>query len=340
MRLRGVWRLSALVLVLGLAAPASATNVQDIANNVSLDSYTAYLDNHLYTHNGDSRGFDVSGSPRYPAGDHDSARDYIYSQFASFGLTTTLDPFSFTSGGHTYLGASNVIGVKTGKTRPGDIYILGAHYDSVQNPGADDNASGVAGVLEAARVLSQYQFGATLVFAAFDGEEKWMCGSTHYAADAAGQNILGMVSLDMLAYNPAGAHHDKAYIYGRDASNTIKQALASAMTTYSGGITPEVGGDTPYSDHAPFEAQGWQACLLIEHAVWNNPNYHTQADSADTVGYLDYAYATGMTRSAVAYAAGAAGIVPEPATLLMLTVGALALAARGRRGRMSPSRLR
>lgn len=339
MRFRGVVHLAAMALVVSWAATASATTVQDIVNNVSLDSYTAYLDGHLYTHDGNSRGFDVSGSTRYPAADHDPARDYIYSQFASFGLTTSLDPFSFTTGTNTYLGANNVVGVKTGKTRPGDIYILGAHYDSVQNPGADDNASGVAGVVEAARVLSQYQFDATLVFVAFDAEEKGLYGSAHYAADAAGQNILGMVSLDMIAYNPAGTHHNKVYVYGRSASNPIKQALADAVTGYSGGITPEVGGDEPYSDHAPFEAAGWQACLLIEHAVWANPNYHAQADSADTAGYLDYAYATGLTRGAVAYAAGAAGIVPEPTTMLMLTLGALVIAARRRSARTALARL-
>lgn len=322
-------------MVLALVTLASATTVPDIVGQVSVDSYRDLLDNHLYTHAGDARGFDTVGNPRYPAAEHDAARDNILGEFAALGLSATLDPFTFTNtSGKVYLNCNNVVAVKPGESRPNDIYILGAHYDSVQNPGADDNASGVAAILEAARVLSQYEFEATLVFIAFDAEEKGLYGSIHYVGEAAGENICGMVSLDMIAFNPPG-DHNKAYIYGRTASAPIKQALADAVTAYSSGILPEIGGDVPYSDHAPFEAQGFQACLLIEHAWGSNGNYHKATDNVDTAGYIDYAYATALTRSAVGYAAAAAGIVPEPATMLMLTLGIFALIARrapGRRG--------
>ena len=123
----------------------------------------------------------------------DPARDYIFDNFTSLGLAATLDPFVY--GTSTY---HNVVGVRSGTVRPEDIYIVGAHYDSVQgSPGADDNASGVAGVLEAARVLSGYNFASTLVFIAFDREEQGLIGSYDYArrASAAGQNIRGMISL-------------------------------------------------------------------------------------------------------------------------------------------------
>jgi len=322
-------------MVLALVTLASAATVQDIVGQVSVDSYRDFLDNHLYTHAGNARGFGTSGNPRYPAAEHDAARDSILSEFVALGLSTTLDPFTFTKSGTTYMGANNVVAVKLGEDRPGDIYILGAHYDSVENPGADDDASGVAAILEAARVLSSYEFEATLVFIAFDAEEKGLYGSMHYAGGATGQIIRGMVSLDMIAYNPLGEHHDKVNVYGRTASAPIKQALADAVTAYSGGILREIGGDVPYSDHAPFEAQGFQACLLIEHAWGANGKYHRLTDSVDTAGYIDYTYATAMTRSAVGYAATAAGLVPEPATMLMLTLGMLALIARrapGKRG--------
>jgi hypothetical protein len=311
-----------------LGARAPAATIQDIVGQVSIDSYRDLLDNHLYTHAGDARGFDTVGNPRYPAAEHDAARDNILGEFAALGLSTTLDPFTFTStSGKVYLNCNNVVAVKPGESRPNDIYILGAHYDSVQNPGADDNASGVAAILEAARVLSSYEFEATLVFIAFDAEEKDLYGSKHYLAESATMNICGMVSLDMIAYNPPG-DHNKAYIYGRTASAPIKQALAAAVTAYSGSIAPDIGGDLPYSDHAPFEEKGFQACLLIEHAWGANGKYHQLTDSIDTAGYIDYAYATAMTRGAVGYAATAAGIVPEPATMLMLTLGMLALIAR------------
>jgi len=330
-----------ILLMLAVLAPAAlgarapAATIQDIVGQVSVDSYRDLLDSHLYTHAGDARGFGTVGNPRYPAAEHDAARDNILGEFAALGLSTTLDPFTFTSAsGNAYLNCNNVVAVKPGESRPNDIYILGAHYDSFQNPGADDNASGVAAILEAARVLSSYEFQATLIFIAFDAEEKDLYGSKHYLAESATMNICGMVSLDMIAYNPPG-DHNKAYIYGRTASAPIRQALAAAVTTYSGGILPEIGGDLPYSDHAPFEAQGFQACLLIEHAWGANGKYHQLTDSVDTAGYIDYAYATAMTRGAVGYAAAAAGLMPEPATMLMLTLGMLALIARrasGKRG--------
>jgi len=324
-----------ILLMLAVLAPAAlgarapAATIQDIVGQVSVDSYRDLLDSHLYTHAGDARGFGTVGNPRYPAAEHDAARDNILGEFAALGLSTTLDPFTFTSAsGNAYLNCNNVVAVKPGESRPNDIYILGAHYDSFQNPGADDNASGVAAILEAARVLSSYEFEATLIFIAFDAEEKGLYGSMHYASGATGQNICGMVSLDMIAYNPPGEHHDKVNVYGRTASAPIKQALADAVTAYSGSIAPDIGGDVPYSDHAPFEAQGFQACLLIEHAWGANGKYHQLTDSVDTAGYIDYAYATAMTRGAVGYAATAAGLVPEPATMLMLTLGMLTLIAR------------
>jgi len=325
-RLRVRTGLAALAIVLALAAFASAASVPDVVGQVSVTSYRDLLDNHLYTHAGGSRGFDTAGTTRVPAGQHDLARDFIRDEFLGLGLTTTLDPFTFTNLSGMYLNCNNVVAVKPGESRPNDIYILGAHYDSVQNPGADDNASGIAAVMEAARVLSQYEFEATLVFVAFDAEELGLYGSMHYAGGATGQIIRGMVSLDMVAYNPPG-DHNRAWIYGRDTSASIKQAFAGAVTAYSGGLTPEIGGDLPRSDHASFEQQGFPACLLIEHAWGSNGNYHKATDSVDTAGYIDYDFAAAMTRSAVGYAATAAGIVPEPATVLMLALGALALMA-------------
>ena len=132
-----------------------AQGISQIVDQVSQSSYTHYLDDLLYTHDGDNRG--VLGA------EHDPARTNIFNQFDSFGLNPYLDPFQYNSS--TYY---NVVATRPGTTRPEDIYILGAHFDSVNNPGADDNGSGTAGILGAARVLSQYEFEATVVFIAFD----------------------------------------------------------------------------------------------------------------------------------------------------------------------------
>ena len=215
-----------LVPTLLLAAmPAWAGTIDDIVAGVSQSQYTTYLGS-LFTGTGQSR--DLDGA------EHDLARDYIFSNFTSLGLTASLDPFTY--GGGTY---HNVVGVRTGTVRPEEIYIVGAHYDSRGGPGADDNASGVAGVLEAARVLSGYSFASTLVFVAFDREEQGLIGSYHYAqaASATGQNIRGMLSLDMIAYNPAGATYNTAYVMSGPDSVALGGDIAAAVTAYSGGLT-------------------------------------------------------------------------------------------------------
>jgi len=304
-------------LSLALAAAASGIGISEVVGQVSQTYYTHALNDLLYTHYGDNRGGGTVGNVQAAAN--------IYAQFQSFGLQTFYDPF--TNGSSTY---NNVVGVLPGLTRPNDIYIVGAHFDSANNPGADDNASGTAGVIEAARVLSQYQFEATIVFIGFNLEEWGLIGSSAYAAAHASDNILGMISLDMIAYNPAGAGYNSANIYGRTTSDPLKNALAGALWTY-GGLTSYIGGPIDASDHAPFEWQGKQACLLIEANVWTNPYYHQQLDSVDTPNYIDYAYATNMVRGTVGYLAGAAVLIPEPTSMAALFGGAVWLAVFVRR---------
>ncbi|NOG52887.1 MAG: M28 family peptidase [Planctomycetes bacterium] len=277
---------------LGIAATVQADEIQDLVNQLSEVQYTTYLHDELYTWDGCDRKYGP---------EHDLARDFIEAEMTAFGLDTTLDPFYYN--GSTYY---NVVGVLPGQTTPDQIYIVGAHFDSVGNPGADDNASGTAGVLEAARVLSQYQFDSTIVFIAFDREEQGLYGSYYYSLDHENDDIRGMISLDMIAYNPYG--YGRALLNGRSASNPIKTALTNALRDYA-GITAYDDGPLDASDHAPFEWLGFQACLLIEYDVNSNPYYHRSSDSVDTPNYIDYGYATQMTKGAVAYLAQSAGLI-------------------------------
>jgi hypothetical protein len=308
-------------LLPGLSSTAAGLSVGDVVSQVSQTSYRDYLDNTLYTHLGDDRGFGAQ---------HDLARDNIYSEFERFKLNPSLQSFSYS--GSTYY---NVVGVHPGTTHPENIYIVGAHFDSVNNPGADDNASGMSGVLEAARVLSNYIFEATMVFIAFDREEQGLVGSSAYAQQHSGDNILGMISLDMIAYNPSSSN--QARIYGRnDSSAAIKQGLAEAISLYGNGLSSVDSGRLDASDHAPFENLGFPACLLIEYNVWNNPYYHKSTDSVDTPDYIDYAFATNMVSSTVGFLADSAVLIPEPATLLLLALGSVILR---RKHRPNPSEI-
>ncbi|MHC4273250.1 MAG: M20/M25/M40 family metallo-hydrolase [Planctomycetota bacterium] len=272
-----------------LATGAAATDAgMAAANQVSQASYTDFLDNWLYTHAGDDRGFGP---------EHDLARDNIEMFFVLYGLDVELHPFQYQS--TTYY---NVVGTMTGTVHPDQEYIVGAHYDSVNNPGADDDASGTALVLEAARILSQYDSAYTIRFMAFDREEQGLIGSSAYVADHAGADILGMVQADMVAYN-TGANSTDIYA-GSAGSTPLQVDLVDAVSEYGDGLTPVQASNPPGgSDHQPFANAGYQAVVITED--WGNPYYHTPQDTFDT---LDFAYGTRMTRSVVGWLVDAAEV--------------------------------
>jgi Zn-dependent M28 family amino/carboxypeptidase len=307
-------KIMTLLLLLGVLLWPTACltqTVDDVVNQVSQTAYRQYLDDLLYTHSGADRG---NGAQ------HDLARATIYDQFSSFGLQTTLDPFPLW--GTTFY---NVIGVLPGTgPRSDQVYIVGAHYDSFDNPGADDNASGVAAVLEAAKVLSQQHFDATLVFAAFDREEQGLIGSWNYAFTHQNDDINGMISLDMIANNN---DNDLVSIFGRTTSDPIKLALSNSIAMYGNGLATTIGGDQPNSDHAPFEVYGFEACLFMEGNYQNNFFYHNAGDTVDTLGYIDYEFATDITRSTVGFLATEAGLfsAPDAGSTLWLLSGSLGI---------------
>lgn len=272
-----------------------------VSLQVSQPSYTHIHQDLLYTHLGDNRGL---------LGDqHGPARSNIYNYFLNEGLTTTLEPF-------VYMGTTfyNVVGEKQGLTRPEDVYIVGAHYDSLYTPGADDNASGVAAIMEAARVLSDYDFDATLRFVAFDREEQGLVGSTAYAAAHANDHILGMLNVDMIGYNPTTSVRNRLRIYeavdsGPVGEDDFPQQLRLAVPKYTSGISAYYSSINGASDHAPFEARGFDAAMLTEYTL--SPYYHLQTDAVETADCMDYAFATKATTVVTGFLAECAGLVDQ-----------------------------
>ena len=234
---------------------APAADVAEIVGQVSKESYTNYLRNDLYTHDGDDRC-------RGP--EHDLAQQRIRELFESFGLETSLHPFEL--GETTYY---NVVGVHRGISCPNEIYVLGAHYDSVEDcPGALDNGSGVAGVLESARVLSQHAFEGTIVFIAFDREEQGCFGSRAYVKDHIEDHIHGMICLDGYAWQAYGPEHpdyNKIGLYYASEPTRLIDDLATAVELYT-GLTCVVD---PFSvsDHAPFDDEGFAAAWFLGRAA-------------------------------------------------------------------------
>jgi len=240
-------------------------------------------------------------------------RDYIRDRLSALGLDIRYHDFSLYG-----IPLDNVEGTLNGWGPESDaVYIVCAHYDSTSEapyyaaPGADDNASGTAAVLEAARVLSQYRFRHTLRFVTFAAEEQGLIGSYYYAAEAraAGTDIGGVVNLDMIAWD---SNHDDAmevHAGTRSNSQALGTAFLDAMSTYGISLAPQyvTSGAATFSDHSRFWDQGYPAMLAIEDFDDFNGYYHKTGDTLDK---LDLDYATEFVQTAVATLAELAEIIP------------------------------
>ena len=162
---------------------------------------------------------------------------------------------------------------------------MGSHYDSRENPGADDNATGVGCQLEMARIFSRYHFAKTIVFAFFDAEERWeyptgrhRLGSLRYVDQHRNDNIQGMVSVDMIGWQAPPPNHNRAGIRGRSAFQALCTDLQTALDTYGDGLIGIINTAENMSDHYSFSQAGIPACGLIEYNYAANPRYHRAGD--------------------------------------------------------------
>lgn len=220
------------------------------------------------------------------------AAQWLYEQFEMMGLAVE----------YHYFGSNgeNVVATITGTEYPDQQYIICAHYDDMPSgnlaPGADDNASGVVGVLETARLLKDFNLKYTVKFIAFDEEEQGLIGSNAYASDAAsnGDDILGVLNLDMIAYDSDDDYEMSISTNAQSAQFTGE--YTSVIETYDFDLTYNFI-TTGASDHSPFWNKGYQAILAIED--WNDFNayYHTVND---LIANCNIPYFRQMVQSAVA----------------------------------------
>lgn len=242
----------------------------------------------------------------------EASGQYIYNIFSGLGLDDVrFAPFTF-SGSY---GSRNVVAEKTGETYPDDILVICSHYDSTSPscltlaPGADDNASGTAAVLEAARVLAAFPLDFTVRFIAFSAEEWGLYGSRAYATAArqAGESIVGVINLDMIAF--ADAMPEDLQIIVNPASGWLADRFLDAAANYGVlGATKTVDASFVYSDHAPFWDSGYPALLAIEDDPLNNPYYHQTTDTLDKIN-LDFF--TSATRASLGLLAELAQPIKE-----------------------------
>jgi len=340
MRRAGLLCVVPTAILAALVAPSSADDIRDIIDQLTLDQYQSHL--RVLT------GVDeVPGRPgvylqnRYSFGnDIRIAGQWIHERFDSLNLDASF---------HTYDNryGPNVIGELPGATRPGDIYLVTAHYDTYhaanqyKAPGCDDNGSGTAGVLLMADILSNYEFEGTLRFVAFSGEEQWMVGSQAYVRDARnrGENIVAAVNLDMILH-PGWDNREPDPDYdidigGNNDSQWLALYMAGVLDEYT-SIDFQVHNDPNFvSDQWSFWQYGYDAVGLLENTpneIWGGSNnaYHQLTDRMDNP-LLDWEFGMEVLRGGAAGLVGLAGLIPEPATAILLAVLVLPVLVRGRR---------
>ncbi len=216
---------------------------------------------------------------------NDTATQWILDELRSFGIRADF---------HYYQQSGtrrNVIATIPGVVDSTKVVYICGHLDATSptpticSPGADDNGSGSAAVIEAARVMSQYQYDYTIKFALFNGEEQGLLGSAAYAADVAalGENILGVFNCDMIAYRGTDPAPPDLVIYTNTASQSLATVLSTAINDYvTNLIQPVVVVEAlTGSDHASFWNHGYKAICSIEDEAWGSdfcPWYHTCND--------------------------------------------------------------
>lgn len=237
----------------------------------------------------------------------DRTAHYIAEQFRRTGARTSLHTFE--ARGRSY---SNVVAEFGPTDSKIPLLVVGAHYDAFAEtgplPGADDNASGTAGLLELARLLRSQELQRPLVLIAYANEEPPFfgsdaMGSAVHAKSLAedGRRISGMICLEMIGYFAPRQNWPNALfalIYpsrgdfigvaggwsDRHLARNVKRAIAGAggvrVVSFSG---PRVTSDA--SDHRNYWNHGWPAVMVTDTAFLRNPHYHTSADRADTLDY-------------------------------------------------------
>jgi hypothetical protein len=244
----------------------------------------------------------------------DAAATFIHNYFHWNGVEAEIQEFS--SGGLT---SKNVVGHLAGRVFPDDVVIVCAHYDSTSTepetlaPGADDNASGVAAVMEAARILARSPTDYTVRFLAFSGEEQGLYGSSAYAlsADEMDQRVVGVVNLDMIAY--ADAMPEDLDVFLNRTSSWMGDRLFQDAAEYAGlSVRARVDPSMVYSDHASFWDRGFPALLAIEDEPLRNPYYHQTGDTLDTLNLDFCAQAARAALATVAVLAQPVGFGPPP----------------------------
>ncbi|MBE3072861.1 MAG: M28 family metallopeptidase, partial [Acidobacteria bacterium] len=208
------------------------------------------------------------------------AADYIFNTLRSFGYQPEYQTFTARGGIRT----SNVLATLRGLDNPELVYVLSSHFDSNQRgPGADDNSSATAVLLETARVMAASPMPATIIFAAFTGEEGGLLGSREFVRQAVTQQMKLVAALnnDMIGWT--NDHRlDNTIRYSNAGIRDLQHGasfLFSKMVTYDARYFKATDAA------AYFEAYGDIVGGFGSYPVLGNPYYHQPTDLLDTVNH-------------------------------------------------------
>lgn len=238
-----------------------------------------------------------------------AAAAWARDELERLGFTAQLVPISVRTEA-----SMNVVADRLGGgPEPRALVIVCAHLDSVNSfdqspaaaaPGADDNASGAAALLEIARTLSGHRPAHDLRMILFGGEEQGLYGSLQYVEgvpESERRRVRAVINMDMVATRNTPAA--SVLLEGAPLSQALIDELAAAASSYTSLLVQE-STDPARSDHVPFIDADMPAVLTIEGADSGNGNVHT-AD--DTLAHIDYELALEIVRMNVATAATALG---------------------------------
>lgn len=263
---------------------------------------TERLRSHVY-----KLAHEIGGRSTFEYENLKQAERYITEELSSFGYKIEFQSYSVY--GKT---VKNIIAIKNGMSKPEEVILLGAHYDTCFNPGADDNASGVSLLLELARTFSNTPANRTIKFIAFVNEEPPFfqteeMGSMVYVREAQKkeEDIKTSLILESVGYytdKPNSQHYPPLFnpfypnkgnfitIVGNFSSRwLVKKVVAGfkektqfpieSVVTFS--FVPGVD----FSDNWSFWKGGYPSIMITDTALYRNPNYHSASDTYETLDY-------------------------------------------------------
>lgn len=307
-----------------LIAQISQDNVEEI-----LAKLESFQTRHVLSSDKDNFGIKASA-------------EWLYGKFSSLSprLQVTFDSYEIEPQGRMRNGLAlrNVVAILPGR-QTGDaerIFLLNAHYDTVARtadgsfprdsfdnfaPGVNDDGSGVAALIESARVFSQHEFDATIYFVAFAGEEIGLVGSTLMAArlQEEGKNVEGVLTLDMIGNIQGGNgvfDNKRIRVFSAGPADSPSRQLARYAKRIGEHYVPSAHVDCIYradrfgrgGDHTPFVLEGWSGIRIME----ANENYSRQHTVHDTLENLSLDYCTRNIRIVACILASLASAPPPP----------------------------